>query len=104
MEQRHQAVLAVIRDGVPIVEVARLFEVSRPSTDVAPGWSGEWPRAQVPLYHGDTLKTGRLAGTPGGVSPSPREEMRYKGPPETAILCVLPPCIHPHAAPRRPFP
>lgn len=29
MEQRYQAVLAVIRDGVPIVEVARRFDVSR---------------------------------------------------------------------------
>ena len=29
MEQRYQAVLAVIRDGVPIVELARRFDVSR---------------------------------------------------------------------------
>lgn len=29
VEQRYQAVLAVIRDGVPVVEVARRFEVSR---------------------------------------------------------------------------
>ena len=29
VEQRYQAVLAVIRDGVPIVEVARRFDVSR---------------------------------------------------------------------------
>jgi transposase len=29
VEQRHQAVLAVIRDGVPIVEVAHRFDVSR---------------------------------------------------------------------------
>jgi transposase len=29
VEQRYQAVLAVIRDGVPIVEVARRFGVSR---------------------------------------------------------------------------
>jgi transposase len=29
MEQRYQAVLAVIRDGVPIVEVAHRFDVSR---------------------------------------------------------------------------
>jgi transposase InsO family protein len=29
MEQRYQAVLAVIRDGVPVVEVAHRFEVSR---------------------------------------------------------------------------
>ena len=29
MEQCYQAVLAVIRDGVPIVEVARRFDVSR---------------------------------------------------------------------------
>src|SRR2546423_7947960 len=29
MEQRYQAVLAVIRDGVPIVEVADRFDVSR---------------------------------------------------------------------------
>ena len=28
MEQRYQAVLAVIRDGVPIVGVARRFDVS----------------------------------------------------------------------------
>ncbi len=31
MEQRYQAVLAVIRDGVPIVDVARRFGVSRQS-------------------------------------------------------------------------
>jgi transposase InsO family protein len=31
VEQRYQAVLAVIRDGVPVVEVARRFEVSRQS-------------------------------------------------------------------------
>ena len=31
MEQRYQAVQAVIRDGVPIVEVARRFGVSRQS-------------------------------------------------------------------------
>ena len=31
MEQRYQAVLAVIRDGVPIVEVVRRFGVSRQS-------------------------------------------------------------------------
>ncbi len=29
VEQRYQAVLAVIRDGVPVVEVARRFDVSR---------------------------------------------------------------------------
>ena len=29
VEQRYQAVLAVIRDGVPIVQVARRFDVSR---------------------------------------------------------------------------
>jgi transposase-like protein len=29
VEQRYQAVLAVIRDGVPVVEVARRFGVSR---------------------------------------------------------------------------
>src|SRR4051794_22425069 len=29
VEQRYQAVLAVIRDGVPIVEVAQRFDVSR---------------------------------------------------------------------------
>ena len=29
VEQRYQAVLAVIRDGVPIVQVARRYEVSR---------------------------------------------------------------------------
>jgi transposase-like protein len=29
VEQRYQAVLAVIRDGVPIVEVAHRFDVSR---------------------------------------------------------------------------
>ncbi len=29
MEQRYQAVLAVIRDGVPIVKVAHRFDVSR---------------------------------------------------------------------------
>ena len=28
MEQRYQAVLAVIRDGVPIVKVARRFDMS----------------------------------------------------------------------------
>ena len=29
VEQRYQAVLAVMRHGVPVVEVARRFEVSR---------------------------------------------------------------------------
>jgi transposase-like protein len=29
VEQRYQAVLAVIRDGVPIVQVAHRFDVSR---------------------------------------------------------------------------
>ena len=29
VEQRYQAVLAVIRDGVPVIEVARRFDVSR---------------------------------------------------------------------------
>ena len=29
VEQRYQAVLAVIRDGVPVVEVSRRLEVSR---------------------------------------------------------------------------
>jgi transposase-like protein len=29
VEQRYQAVLAVIRDGIPIVQVARRFDVSR---------------------------------------------------------------------------
>jgi transposase-like protein len=29
VEQRYQAVLAVIRDGVQMVEVARRFDVSR---------------------------------------------------------------------------
>jgi transposase-like protein len=32
VEQRYQAVLAMIRDGVPIVEVARRFGVSRQAT------------------------------------------------------------------------
>ena len=31
VEQRYQAVLAVIRDGVPVVEVASRFGVSRQS-------------------------------------------------------------------------
>jgi len=35
MEQRYQAVLAVIRDGVPIVEVARRFDVSGQSVTVS---------------------------------------------------------------------
>jgi transposase len=38
MEQRYQAVLAVIRDGVPIVEVARRFDVSRQTVHRWLGW------------------------------------------------------------------
>jgi len=34
VEQRYQAVLAVIRDGVPIVQVARRFDVSRQAVSV----------------------------------------------------------------------
>jgi transposase InsO family protein len=38
VEQRYQAVLAVIRDGVPIVEVARRFGVSRQAVHRWLGW------------------------------------------------------------------
>ena len=34
VEQRYQAVLAVIRDGVPIVQVARRFDVSAVTTSL----------------------------------------------------------------------
>src|SRR6266508_2830813 len=38
VEQRYQAVLAVIRDGVPIVEVAHRFDVSRQAVHRWLGW------------------------------------------------------------------
>ena len=41
MEQRYQAVLAVIRDGVPIVEVARRFDVSRQAVHRWLRWYGD---------------------------------------------------------------
>ena len=38
MEQRYQAVLAVIRDGVPVIVVARRFGVSRQAVHRWPRW------------------------------------------------------------------
>jgi hypothetical protein len=46
VEQRYQAVLAVIRDGVPIVEVARRFDVSRQAVH---RWL-RWISPFVPAY------------------------------------------------------
>jgi hypothetical protein len=38
VEQRYQAVPAVIRDGVPIVQVAHWFDVSRRAVHLWLGW------------------------------------------------------------------
>lgn len=44
MEQSYQAVLAVIRDGVPVVEVASLRRLTPGCASVTSVVGGSWPR------------------------------------------------------------
>ena len=61
MEQRYQAVLAVIRDGVSIVQVARRFDVSRQAVH---RWS-RWSEAQGLPWLVDGFSVPGLAAPPG---------------------------------------
>jgi transposase len=57
VEQRYQAVLAVIRDGVPIVEVASRMGVSRQAVH---RWApAEPPGSRKPLYDGARVGSAR---------------------------------------------
>jgi len=64
VEQRYQAVLAVIRDGVPVVEVARRFDVSRQAVPtVANLRSGTATNSSAPSYAPQTRRSARSAAT-----------------------------------------
>jgi hypothetical protein len=63
-EQSYQAVLAVIRDGVPIVEVAHRFDVHAKRRIVGSG--GMRPRVSRGSWTGPTDQRGaRIRWTPG---------------------------------------